>query len=405
MAAISDALIDKPLGAASTRPRVMIVACEASADVQAAAVIRTLKAEADLEVVAVGGSHVCEVADRLLADSSKWGAIGVWEAFPRAPGIAIAFLGIRRAIRDLKPDLLVVVDCPAINLPLVDYARKQGVRTVYYFPPSQWTENLARHRHIAERVDDVIVAFGFTADRYREAGVPAAFFGHPLMDLLQDTPRGAAARHALGLPESGPVVGLLPGSRTQEVRMLLPILIEAARLMQQKVPEVRFALPVAMQVLRPFIEAEVRASGLPVTIVDGQSRTVMAACDVLLMCSGTATLEAAILGTPMVIGYRLPRFDYTLGRLLGIRVRWMGLPNLVLQRLIVPELLQHEFNATRLADEGLALLCDPEKRRQMKDSLATVQKNLGNLGVVAAVAHFILERMALGPTRHRHHHQ
>jgi lipid-A-disaccharide synthase len=290
----------------------------------------------------------------------------------------------------------------------VKFARRHGIRTVYYFPPSQWTDNLDRHRYISSLVDDVIVAFKFTADRYRDAGLQPAYFGHPLMDFLKDVPGRQEARSVLGLPADERVVGLLPGSRTQEIESLLPIFLKAAQNLHQasEAGPMTFVIPVATPALRGRIDRLVGAfPGLPVRVVDGRSQLCMAASDAMISCSGTATLEAAILGIPHVITYRLPRPDYIVGKLLGIRVRWIGLPNLVMQQTILPEVIQEHVTPERLADEVRSFLNDASRRQQMEEQLAAVKKLLGTPGVIEAVADYILERLALGPTRHRHHHE
>ncbi len=381
----------------------MVVACEPSGDMQAGALVHALHQRMpDLEVFAVGGRRLSQERAEFLYDSSTWGTVGAWQAFPKAPAIFRAFQGIKRRMLAVQPDMLLVVDSPAINLPLVKFARRHGIRTAYYFPPSQWASNLERHRYISSLVDDVIVAFRYTADRYREAGLSPAYFGHPLVDMLTQLPPREECRRQLGVPLEGDLVGLLPGSRTQEIESLLPIFLTAAA----RIPNAHFVVPVATPALAPRIQRLVGAHpGLPVTVVDGQSRLVMAAADARIRCSGTATLEAAVLGVPSIICYRLPWPDYIVGWLLGIRVKWIGLPNLVMQETIVPEVIQGDVNPERLSAEVTGFLRDPDRRRKLEEKLAAVKKHLGTPGVTAAVADFIVERLALGPTRHRHHHE
>jgi lipid-A-disaccharide synthase len=383
----------------------MIVACEPSGDMQAGALVHAVHERCpQVQVVGVGSQALRQERVTMLYDSSVWGTVGVWQALPRIPSIMRAFQGIKRAILAQRPDLLVVIDSPAINLPLVKFARQHGVKTVYYFPPSQWTENLKRHRYIASVADDVVVAFRFTADRYREAGLNPVYFGHPLLDVLDKVPDRSGARQALQVPQQGTYVGLLPGSRTQEIDYLLPVFLQAARRLVAQQPDLRFLIPVANPALRPRIDRLLTAD-LPTTLVEGQGRLVMAASNVLMTCSGTATLEAAVLGIPMVIAYRLPWLDYRVGKLLPIKVRWFGLPNLVMQKTLVPELLQNQVTPERVAAQVGELLQDSDKRRIMEEELAGVKKALGFPGAVAAVADLIVEKLALGPTRHRHHHE
>lgn len=381
----------------TVNPRtIALMAAEPSGDLQAGALARALlRRDPGLRLVGVGGTAMREAGVELWMESHTWSAIGPLEALARVPGLYLAYRKMRGRLLQVRPDLVVVIDAPAIHMRLVGWTRRNGLRTAYYFPPSAWTRNPQRLRHIHERVDAVLCAFGANARRYEELGLSVAWFGHPLVDVMREAPSPAEARRELGL--DGPVLTLMPGSRTQEVKHLLPTFLEVAGRLRQDVPDLQVLLPCATPPLERRIRAMVGDAPPWLHILSRGSRVAMAASRLVLMASGSASLEAALLGVPMVIAYRFSAFDIFLGRLavkLGLfKVDRFALPNLVLDEDIMPEIFQEDVNPDRVEAEVRRLWADGPDRERMQADLGRVQRELGEPGVVDRLAELV-DRLA-----------
>lgn len=371
---------------------VALLAAEPSGDLQAAAVARVLRRlHPDIELFGVGGLHMRNAGVGLLEDTSLWSSVGLFDAIPKIPAVWKRYHVLREQIRDRRPTLTVFIDAPAINMRMAKYLRFHGLRTAYYFPPSAWAKRDGRLAEIHKKVDAVIATFAYNAEGYRKAGLDIAYFGHPLIDLFQ--PLGAEeARQQLDL-SGNRQVALMPGSRLQEITHVLPVFLETARRLHRYDPGLEFLLPVATPAIRPAVLRQV-GKGFPgLHVLDGQAKQALAASQLALICSGSATLEAALLGTPMVLCYRCNWLDYAFGKTLIklglIHVPWWGLPNLVLQEDIIPELLQMQVTPGRLMGMALDLLESPVARERQLADLARVRASLGQPGVVEKVGHFI----------------
>ncbi|HXE71222.1 MAG TPA: lipid-A-disaccharide synthase [Candidatus Nitrosotenuis sp.] len=387
--------------------RILLSALEPSGDLQAAALARALRQRApDLELVGVGGEHLRAAGVPLLLEGHTWSVIGPTEAVFRLPDILLALPRYKRMLVAARPDLSVFIDSPAVHMRLARLCRRHGLRSAYYFPPSAWTTSSRRLRQIHQRVDAVIPTFAFSARAYEREGLPVAYYGHPLVDLFTPPPDREQARAELGLAP-GRYVTLLPGSRTQEVRLLLPLLLEVARRLRARHADLRFLVPCANAALERRIRRV--AGGEPgVLLLSGQAGRAMAVSDLALGASGSVSLEAALVGVPLVLLYKLNRVDMMLARLLAslglLRVRRFALPNLVLDRDVCPELLQEEASPQRIEAEALALLEDQEARRAMQADLARVRAALGRPGViprVAALVHHLASGCDLARARAR----
>lgn len=336
----------------------------------------------------------------LWADSSLWSIIGVTEALTRVPRFIYDYWRIRRRLLEEKPDLIVFIDSPAVHMRLAPVMKRHGLRCCYYFPPSGWSRHSKRLHEIHSKVEALIPAFAFSAEQYAANGLPVAYFGHPLVDLCQPLPR-AEALQVLRLPP-GEYAALLPGSRTQEIRTLLPLFLEAAARLQQEFPQLTWLLPTANPQLGVRIRQLLPQPPPWLRLIEGQSQTVMSVARAALLSSGSATLEACLLDLPHIICYKFNPIDYFIGqvllRLKLVRVDYFGLPNLVLQEKVVPELLQHEVQPQVLAGLLRPLLVDSTERRQALQELARVRQQLGPPGAVERVALFI-EKMMSGQSR------
>ena len=271
-------------------------------------------------------------------------------------------------------------------------AKRAGRRVVYYIAPQLWAWRPRRMRWMQRRVDYVVVILPFEVELYRRAGVPCAFVGHPLLDEVAPSYDRDRLRATYGLPREACVIGLLPGSRTGEVRALLPVMLEAARLLQGQGRSLKVILAVAETVDPDEIKRLCEGAGLDVRLVARDPNGVMAAADVLFIASGTATLQAAIIGTPMVIVYKLPWLTYLLARLL-VRVPSIGLANLVAGRPFIPELIQHQATPARLAEEARRILDDASYRERMRTEMTRVKSLLGPPGASERAAAMVLQQL------------
>jgi lipid-A-disaccharide synthase len=377
-------------GALPPATRILIVAGEASGDLHGASLAEALRRlQPRLCLEGMGGLKMRAAGVRLLADAGETAVVGLTELWEKRRALRDALRLLRDHLRLVRPALLICIDFPDFNLLLARAADRLGIPVCYFISPQVWAWRRWRVRTIRRLVRKMLVLFPFEEALYRDAGVEVSFVGHPLLDTLAEVPSREACRKALAVEGAEPVLGLLPGSRQAEIRRLLPILLRAAARLRAEHPDLRVLLGLAAGADRKAVEAEIQAVQVPVQIVQGRAHEVMRAADLLLAASGSVTLEAAILGTPMVITYRVGTLTWLLGRLL-VRVRFVGLPNLVAGEGIVPELLQGAATPERLAAAALEILDSPARLARMRTSLEAVRALLGKPGAAERAAREVL---------------
>ncbi|GAB4265957.1 MAG: lipid-A-disaccharide synthase [Deferrisomatales bacterium] len=365
-------------------PTIALVAGEASGDVHAANLLRALRRRCPgLRAWAVGGDALARAGAEIVFSSDRLSALGLTEVMGRLPEVLRARRQVVERFRRSPPECFVPVDFGGLNLSLAAAARARGVPVTYYIPPKVWAWGRWRVRRLRRVADRALVVLPFEEAFFRAHGVPATYVGSPVLDHLQ--PRRRA-------PEPD-VVGLLPGSRPGEVRRIWPPLRDAACLLARDRP-LRFLVPRAPAVPEALLGEASRAAGLDVTVLDGRAQEVMERARLCLVASGTATLECALLGTPMVIVYRVSRLTWAVGRLL-VQVPFVGLPNLIAGREVVPERVQASPRA--VAGAAAALLEDGPARNAALDGLAEVRRILGAPGASERAAREILEHLAGTP--------
>jgi lipid-A-disaccharide synthase len=349
-----------------------VVAGEASGDLHGATLARALGTLApELRLAGMGGARMSAAGVTLVQRAERVTVVGGTEALGRLPALWQAFRALRLHLRERRPRVLVLIDFPEFNMRLARAARRLGVPVVYFIAPQVWAWRRGRLRAMARDVSRVLAIFPFEVGLYQEAGVPVEFVGHPVLDVL---PALDAARARAGLAADGEtLVGLLPGSRDAEVRRHLPVLLGAAARILERRPGTRFALPVATTIPPGPVQAAIRGSGLPVEALPGEAYRVMAAADLLLVASGTATLEAACYGTPMVVLYRLSWPSYILAG-----------------REVVPELIQGRATPAAVASAALHLLEDEGGRAAQRQALLDVRAKLGEAGAGLRAARAVL---------------
>ena len=330
--------------------RLAMVAGEASGDLLAGLLLGGLRRRwSDLQGAGIGGPRMAEQGFEAWWPHHKLAVHGYAEALRHYREIS----GIREALAKRllaeRPAAFIGVDAPDFNLGLEKRLKAAGIKTIHFVCPSIWAWRGARARKMAASCDHVLCLFPFEPELLRAYGVAASYVGHPLADAIPLAPPRAASRAALGLGEAEPVVALLPGSRRAEIAHIAPAFLAAAALLHRQRPQLRFVLPMASglaQLIEPLLAEH--AAAVPVQLVEGQSHAALAACDVTLIASGTATLEAALFKRPMVIGYRMHALSWAIMKRMRYQP-WVGLPNILCRDFVVPELLQDDCNAEALA--------------------------------------------------------
>jgi lipid-A-disaccharide synthase len=374
---------------ASGKKNILIVAGEASGDLHGSKVVEALRQlDSQVRIVGMGGNHLRRAGVDILIDSSRLAVVGITEVLGRLGDLLRAYRKLKELIRSQEIGLLILIDFPDFNLGLAGVAKKAGVPVFYYISPQVWAWRSGRIQKIAQRVSRMAVIFPFEVALYQEAGLNAEFVGHPLMDTLgqMENPSPAGDEGWRG----NPLIALLPGSRHKEVKALLPEMVRAAEIIARKRPEVGFLLALAPTITRKEVEDMLPSGGVRVQVVEGMTYQAIRFADLVWVASGTATLETAILGKPMVIAYQVSPLSYWVGRAM-IRVGWIGLVNIVAGRTLVPELIQKEARGERIAEETSRILEDEPYRRGMIEGLAEVKQKLGAPGAAERVARIALE--------------
>lgn len=370
-------------------PRILIITGEASGDLHGANLARAIWAiDSKTELVGIGGAAMRAAGVILVPGVPHLDVMGLI-GLSAIRAMVQRIRAIRRVLKSEPWDLVVLIDNPGLNFHFARVAKSAGRRVLYYIAPQIWAWRPRRIKWIQRRVDHVVVILPFEPEIYRRAGVRCTFVGHPLLDAVASQYDRQALRRNFDLEESAPVVGLLPGSRVAEVTMLLPVLLETAAKLAAIEPKTRFILAQASSIDDNLLQGMLRQSSVPVRVVREQASEVMAAADVLLIASGTATLQAAVVGTPMVLLYKTTPVTYRLARWL-IRVKWIGLVNLVAGRSVVPEVIQDEATADRLSQEVHHLLTDSKAYNAMKQGLQQVRQSLGEPGASRRAAQVVL---------------
>lgn len=370
-----------------SRPlRIMLVAGEASGDMHAAALVRELRRRRpDLEVVGVGGENLRAAGMRTVVDSEEVATMGFVETFGTIGRHVRLYRELTAMMRREPPDLLILVDYPEFNLLLARRANRLGIPVFYFIGPQVWAWRSGRIRKIRERVDKMGVVFPFEAELYNTGGKRLAeFVGHPLLDVVRSTRSRDETRALYGLEGAAPVLALLPGSRRKEVSGIGPAMLAAATMLATEGWRAVVAVAPGLgdETIGPLLE------NYPgVAVARGDTYNVLACADAAVVTSGTATVETALLGCPMVIVYRMASLSYWLARRL-VNVEWIGMPNIILKRAMFPELIQDEATPHNIAAAVRSLR---EREPEMKAALEELKTALGQPGAAGRAADLALE--------------
>jgi lipid-A-disaccharide synthase len=359
---------------------VAILTGEASGDLYGADLAQTLKTRLpDVAIHGVGGTRMAEAGVHLIADSRTWGAIGVVESLKVAPKVAWAFQRVKRFLRATQPDLIVPIDFGAFNVPLCRWAKRWGLRVLYYIPPGSWRRD-RQGADLPQCADWIVTPFKWSASRLNAMGGRAYWTPHPLLRLAQPSVSKEVFCERLGLDPYRPIIALLPGSRRHEVRALTPLYARVADSVYSVMPEAQFVISVAPHFDPDWIHTLWSDGSRQWVPTEKHSVwNLLAHADAAIVCSGTATLEAALLNTPMLIVYRgdwLMNLEYRLRRR-RLQLRWIGLPNLILQRDVCPEFIQEAASPETLTRALIALLRDEATRTAQLQAFAEIRQALG----------------------------
>lgn len=358
---------------------IVIIAGEESGDVHASVLIKQLRAtNPNLKVSGIGGKHMQEAGAELISDLARFGVTGFTEVIRHLQVIRKAFQAIKRHLQTNKPDLLILVDYPGFNLRLAHYAKKKlGIKILYYISPQIWAWKAKRIHLIKECIDHMAVILPFEKAIYEKAKVPVSFVGHPLVEKIAAVADKDSQRQLLNLPKNAKILALLPGSRDHEIERHMPILLETAKRLYQQDSTLQFLIPIAGTILPEKIKAYFSQDNLPVHFIKGQALNCMAAADFVIVASGTASLECALLEKPMCIIYKSSFLTYFLAMKL-IKVKFLGLCNLLSNRMIVPEFLQYDCNANELTKYIERFYNDEEQPQKMLTQLTRLRSNLSS---------------------------
>ncbi len=371
--------------------KIMLVAGESSGDQHAANLFLELKkSHPDMQAIGMGGKKMAAAGVAIHYDSSNIGVIGVVEVLKRYAEIRRALHAMQQLLLEQRPDLLVCVDYKEFNFKLAGFAKKNGIKVLFYVSPQIWAWRPGRVVAYGKVIDMMAVIFPFEVPYYEKENVPVRYVGHPSVDKVCPKRTKEADFTEFGLEIGRPVVGVLPGSRIDEINRMLPTMLQAAELIQQQIPGVQFVLPQADSVTDELLQSSFKQANVNVKAVKNQFYDAVQCCDAVMTVSGTATLEIALLTVPMLVAYRLSTLTYLLARIL-VNTEFIGLPNIIVGKVAVKEFIQYDATPKNLAQEMMLILQDKQYAQAIRNDLQQVKHKIGAGGGSANMAKLVLE--------------
>ena len=378
-------------------PHFLIIAGEASGDLHGAKLVQALlDVYPKARFTGMGGERMRDAGVNTLFGIERMGAVGLVEIFSDLGHYFGVYRALMKEIASLKYTAVILIDYPTLNLRLAKHSRKHSCPVYYFISPQIWAWRKGRIKDIRKSVHKMFVVLPFEEKMYQEAGVDAEFLGHPFIDVVHPTRTRGDNLEKFALDSHKKIVGLLPGSRMNEITSLLDEMLLAAEKVKREMGECQFLLSVADTIDPVLIQKKLGSNPLDIKILKGETYNVMNTCDALIIASGSATLEAGIIGCPMVIIYKLNPLTYWLALML-INTPYYGLVNIVAGESVVPELIQSKANAENIAAEILKFLKNPEYCQEVQNRLLLVRKNLGRPGVMKAVAASMVDSLSKIP--------
>jgi lipid-A-disaccharide synthase len=372
---------------------IMLVVGEASGDMHAAGLVKALlKRDPNLTFFGVAGDQLQRTSFEPLFTVSELTGMGLLELAGNIKNVVAAYRLLRRTLRTRRPSLLILIDFPELNLRLAKLAKSLGVPVLYYVSPQVWAWRRRRIRQIAQVVDKMAVVFSFEVEFYKRHHMPVEFVGHPLLDVVRVSQERDPTLREIGLDKEKPVIALLPGSRRKEIAYHLPVMVAAA-IELKRIEQAQFFCVKASTLDRAELQKELDRADFVIPIVEAGRYDAVNAADLVWAASGTATLETALLEKPMIVVYRVSWVTYCLARLL-VKIKYIGIVNIIAGKSIVPELVQSDLSPKRLVQESQAILNDPDARRTMIANLRMLREQLGAPGAANRVAELAISLMA-----------
>ena len=367
---------------------ICIVAGEASGDMLGAKLATNLLEEdSTISIVGMGGKQMQIAGVDILVSSDKLAVVGLIEVLKQFPSIRAAFKTLVHLFKTTAPDLLILIDYPGFNLRLAKQAKKHNIKVMYYVSPQIWAWHYSRIKTIKKYIDHMAVLFSFEKDMYDKENMPATFVGHPLVDQIKGPEDKTTICKQYGLLPSSPIIGLMPGSRHQEIERLMPTIIESVKRIQEKIPDAQFILPIAPSLNTSDIEPYLLPS---IKLAEHNTHNILPLCDVIITASGTATLEIALYQIPLVIIYKVSPLTFWFGKRL-IKLTHLGLCNLIAKEPVATELIQADANSEAISYEIIKLLQDKSYRETRLKQLKQIPLALGKKGASKRAAKVALE--------------
>jgi lipid-A-disaccharide synthase len=383
--------------------RIFISTGEVSGDLQASLLVKSLKNLArrkgiDLDIIGLGGDRMKQAGANILADTTIIGSVGLLESIPFIlPTLKVQKLA-KQYLKENPVDLVVLIDYAGPNIGIGTYLKKQfpNLPIVYYIAPQNWvwTPTESTTKQVVKISDQILAIFEEEARYFKEKGAQVSWVGHPLLDRMKTVSTREQARKKLGIKPEQTIVTILPASRKQEIKYMLPIMLETAQKIQEKIPNVHFYIPLSLPIYRPAINQAIREYNIKATIVENAPLEAIAAADLAITKSGTVNLEIALLNVPQVVIYKVAPFTMFVARkIFNFKIPFMSPVNLVMKREIVPELLQEKATIDNIFQEAIAFLTDNKKRQELNNNYQEMRQKLGEEKVSDRTANEILNRL------------
>ena len=369
--------------------KIFISAGEASGDLHAAAITKEILAlNPTAQVFGMGGDALRAAGGEVIFDFKQYSIMGIVEIIKALPMFFALRDSFRKVMEERQPDCFVTVDYPEFNMRAAKVAKELHIPVLSYIPPSAWVWRKGRAKMVAGLATKVACIYPFSYAVYKAAGANVDFVGNPLVDIVHTSLPVEEAKVKAGKVEGRPLILLLPGSRVKEITNVLPVMLAALPLIKAKLPNADFVLQKAATIDLPLLQSILQAAAFPVKVVEGNNYDIMSVCDAAIATSGTVTLEAALCGLPSVICYKANSLTVAIAKMM-VQVKYIGLPNLIAGKEILPELIQEKMTADNIA-QGVLNFLTPDKHELIKQELQAVAKKLGEPGATKRIAELIL---------------
>lgn len=380
--------------------KILFSAGEVSGDLHASFLYKELKKLLpDAYFFGMGGEKLSTAGCDVKLDITALGSIGLLEALPRLFSLNASLSKMKALLSCERPDLLILVDSQGFNMPLASFARSIGIKTCYYIPPQEWLWGTERGlKKVARSIDLILAIFEKEYLSYKSAGAKVLYFGHPLLDIVKPSLSRSEARKKFFGDESGPVIALCPGSRTQEIDSLLPVFLRASSLIFRSLPKVRFILPIAVSWAKDKIFRSVSGLPFPIKMIEGQNYDVLNCADLVIAASGTINLESSLLGVPNMMVYKFSWLSYLVGKYvlrIDKKMSFFSMPNILLDEKLIPELIMNSASPESIAALAVPYLSDPNVRELAINGMNRIKTKLGSPGAITRCASAVVDSFSL----------